>query len=153
VLIAGEGIGGFGAEVGLDAVDGEVHLCHLPGIGVGFLPVDGDIADAPAVGFHELLGLDEHAAGTAAGVKDAPLVGGEHLDQHADDRAGSVELATLLAFEGGKLGEEVFIDPTEDILFTGFLGDEVDAGDEIDETAQTGLIRGRDGRNCQEACP
>jgi hypothetical protein len=45
----------------------------------------------------ELLALDEHAARTAAGVEDAPLIRSEHLDENANDRARGVELAALLA--------------------------------------------------------
>ena len=46
---------------------------------------------------HELLGLHEHAAGAAAGVVDAALVGFEHLHQHLHHRVRGVELAAALA--------------------------------------------------------
>lgn len=36
--------GGLRAEVGLDRVDGQVHMGQPPGGGVGFLAVDGDVA-------------------------------------------------------------------------------------------------------------
>ena len=60
--------------------------------------------------------LHEHAAGAAAGVVDAALVRREHLDQHADDAAGRVELAALLALGAGELAEEVLVDAAEDVL-------------------------------------
>ncbi len=84
-----------------------------PGRGVGLLAEDGDVGRVAAVGLDELFGLDEHAAGAAAGVVDAAGVGFEHLDQHADDGARRVELAAELAFGGGELAEEVFVDPAE----------------------------------------
>ena len=50
-----EGVGVLGAEVGLDAADGEVHHGQPPGGGVGLLAVDADVAELAAVGFDELL--------------------------------------------------------------------------------------------------
>ena len=41
------------ADVAVDAAHGKVHFCKPPGGVVGFLPVDGDGADAPAVFAHE----------------------------------------------------------------------------------------------------
>jgi hypothetical protein len=67
------------ANVGVDAAHGEVHLGQAPGGVVALLTVDGDVADAPAVFQHELFRLHKHAAGAAAGVVDATLVGFEHL--------------------------------------------------------------------------
>ena len=75
-----------------------------------------DVAELAAVGLDELLGLHEHAAGAAAGVVDAALVGREHLDQHADDARGRVELAAVLALGAGELGEEVLVDAAEHVL-------------------------------------
>ena len=67
--------------VGVDSAHGEIHLGEPPGCVVAFLSVDGDVADTPAMLFDELLRLDEHAAGTAAGVVDAALVWFQHLYQ------------------------------------------------------------------------
>ena len=96
--VAQEGVGGLLAEVGLDAADGEVHVCQPPGGGVGLLAEDGDVGLLAAVRLDELLGLHEHAARAAAGVIDAPVVGFEHLDEQADDAARGEELAAELAF-------------------------------------------------------
>ena len=60
--------------------------------------------------------LHEHAAGAAAGVVNAALVGGEHLDQQPDDADGGVELAAVLAFGAGELGEEILVDAAEQVL-------------------------------------
>ena len=77
----------------------------------------------PPCAWKKFLGLDEHAAGAAAGVVNAAFVGGEHLDQDADNGAGGVELAAFFAFRTGKLTEEIFIDAPEDIAgAVGFVG-------------------------------
>ena len=111
------------ADVGVDTAHREVHLGKPPGRVVALLPVNGDVADAPAVFLDELLGLDEHAAGAAAGVIDAALVGLQHLDQQPDDGAGRVELAAALALGAGEAAEEVLIDPSENVAgAVGLLG-------------------------------
>ena len=94
----------------------------------------------PAVGLDELLALHEHAAGAAAGVVDAALVGREHLDQHADDAARRVELAALLALGAGELGEEVLVDAAEDVLGAVGRAAERDVADEVDELAEALLV-------------
>jgi hypothetical protein len=109
VLVAGEGVGGLFAQVEVDAADGEVHRRQPPGGGVGFLPVDGHVAQLAPVGLDEFFGLHEHAAGAAAGVVHLAVVGGEHGDQGLDDAGGGVELAALLALGAGELAEEVFV--------------------------------------------
>ena len=76
-------------EVGLDASDGQVHLRQPPGRVVQLLAVHGDVVPAPAMGLHEALGLDEHAARPAARVVDPALVGLDHLDQELDHRCGA----------------------------------------------------------------
>ena len=88
--VAAEGVGVLGAEVGLDAADGEVHDGEAAGGGVALLAVDADVAELAAVGFDELLRLHEHAAGAAAGVVDAALVGREHLDEAGARRTDGV---------------------------------------------------------------
>ena len=79
-----KGVRRFGSQVGLDAANGEIHEGQLPGVGVGFFPIDADIAHLAAMGFDELFRLYEHAAGPTTGVIDATLVGGQHGDQGSD---------------------------------------------------------------------
>ncbi len=112
VVVKGVAVG----DLRVDAADGEVHLGQAPGGVVGFLAVDGDVSQLAAVGLDELLAADEHAARAAAGVVDAALVGGEHLDQHAHHARGRVELPAALAFGAGEAGEEVFVDAAEGVL-------------------------------------
>ena len=114
--IAPEGVGLLCAEVGLDAADGEVHHGEAARGGVALLAVDGDVAEPAAVGFDEFFRLHEHAAGTAARIVDAALVGREHLDQEADDALRRVELAAPLAFGTGEFAQEVFVHAAQDVL-------------------------------------
>src|ERR1035437_8452391 len=81
-------------DVGADAADGEVHVGQTPGGVVGLLAVDADVADSAAMLLDELLAADEHPTRTAAWVVNAALVRRQHLDEHADDARGRVELAT-----------------------------------------------------------
>ena len=68
VAVVKEGVGTEFAQVGLNAPDGQVHLGHLPGGGVGVLAKDGNPVDVAPVIFNEFGGLDKHAAAAAAGV-------------------------------------------------------------------------------------
>lgn len=137
-----EGIGVNFAEIVLNAADGEVHLGKTPGGGVGLLPEDGEVLVTAAVCGDELFGLDEHAAGAAAGVVDAAFVGGEHFDENADDGAGRVELAALLALRAGELTEEILVDAAEDIAGAVLAVTETNAAEEVDELTEAGLIEG-----------
>ena len=63
MLVAGEGVAPAGAEaLVVDAVDGEVHLRHPPGLLDRLLAEDGDVLGIAVVLVDEPLGLDEHAA-------------------------------------------------------------------------------------------
>ena len=136
VQVAQEGVRGLGAEVGLDAADGEVHVRQAPGGGVGLLAEDGDVGRLPAVGLHEALGLDEHAGGAAAGVVDAALVGLQHLDQQPHDAARGEELAAELALGLGELAEEVFVDPAQGVAGLAAVALEADVGDHVDQALE-----------------
>ena len=63
-------------------------LAEPPGGLIGFLPVNGNVADASAVGFYEFFALHKHAARSAARVEHAALVGRDHFHQQLDDIAG-----------------------------------------------------------------
>ena len=115
VLDVAEGVGMLLPDIRLDPADGEVHDGEAAGGGIAFLPVDGDVPELAAVAFHELFRLDEHAAGAAGGIVDAPLVGGEHLDKAAHHAGGGVELPAVLPLRTGEAGEEILIHPPEQI--------------------------------------
>ena len=98
-----------------------------------------------AVRLDELLALDEHAAGAAAGIIDAALVGSEHLDQHADDVRRRIELSALLALGAGELGEEVFVDAPQHVLGAVGGAAQRDVAHKVDELAETLLVEPRTG--------
>ena len=139
VLVVGEAVGGLFAEVEVDAADGHVHGGEAPSGGVGFLAVDGEVAELAAVFLDEALALDEEAAGAHGGVVDAPLIGFEYLDDEGYDGLGGEVLAALLALGKGELTEEVFVNVAEDVLGVEVGVLEGDGGEEIDEAAEVVL--------------
>src|ERR1051325_3883702 len=138
--VAPEGAGVLGAEIGLDAAQGEVHHGEAAGGGVALLPVDADVAEPAAVGFDEFFRLHEHAAGTAAGIVNAAFVGSEHLDEEPHDALRSVELAAFLSLGAGKLTKEIFVDATQNIFRAARLVAHSDCSNKVDEFAETILV-------------
>ena len=137
------------ADLALDAADGEVHVREAPRGVVGLLAVDADVgaavvgargAVARGVLAEELHGLDEHARRATARVVDAAVVGLDHLDEGADDAAGRVELAALLALGAGELAEEVLVDAAEDVGGAGGGVADRDVADQVDELAERLLV-------------
>ena len=139
VAVLKERVGVVGAEVRLDAADGEVHLRHFPGGGVGVLAVDGDVVDAPGMALDELGGLHEHAAGAAAGVVDAPLVGLQDLHERLHHAGGREEFAAFLALLLGEHGEAVFVGAAEDVAGVAVLL-HADVREEVDHVAEAALV-------------
>ena len=138
VIVGVEGVAV--ADLRVNATDGKVHLGQPPCGVVGLLPVDGNVADAPAMCLNELLALHEHSAGAAAGVIDAALVRSKHLHQYADNVGGRVKLSAFLAFGAGELREEVFIDAAEHILGAVRRTAKGDIAHQIDELAESLLV-------------
>ena len=139
-------------DAAFDAADGQVHLGQAPGGVVEFLAVNAElspgaaaVAVAGGVGFDELHRLDEHARGAAAGVIDAALEGFEHLYEQADDAAGGIEFAALLALRAGELAEEILIDAPEHVLGAGVGIAHADVGDEVNELPKALLVQGGPG--------
>ena len=152
VQVAVEAVGMFLAEVVLDLPYRQVHLGQPPGGVVGLLTEDADVglglatvAVAAGVGLHELDRLDKHAARAATGVIDPAFVRREHLDQHAHDAPGRIELAALLALGAGELGEEVLVHAAENILGAVLLVPQADVSDHVDELAEPLLVEARVG--------
>jgi hypothetical protein len=146
--IAAEGVGVFGAEVGFDAAQGEIHHGETAGGGIAFLSVNGNVAELAAVGFDEFLRLHEHAAGTAGGVVNASFVGREHFDEQPHDATGRVELPAVLAFGAGETGEEIFVNASEQIdgamrLLAFARGGERDRADEVNQFAEAMFVEAR----------
>ena len=116
--IAGKGVLPARAEIGIQAMDGQVHLGHAPSAFVQFLSIDGDRCAIFVVSIQELLSLHEHAAGTAGRVVDAPAGRLQDLHQDADHAGRSVELSAALALGTCELLQEVFINFTEQVART-----------------------------------
>jgi hypothetical protein len=136
VFVVAEGVGRFAAEVEVDATDGHVHGGQAPGGGVGFLAIDGDVAQFAFVFFDEFFTGDEESAGAHGGVVDAAFVGLQHFDDEGDDGLGGVILAALFAFTQGELAEEVFVDMAEYVFGVQSFMLERDLGDKVDKLAE-----------------
>ena len=56
------------SEICINTTDSHIHLSHFPCIGIGFLPVNRDIAPVSAVSLNKFRPLYEHTARTAARI-------------------------------------------------------------------------------------
>ena len=99
-----------------DPADRQVHVAQPPRRVVRLLPVDRDRIRVSVVLLDELLALDEHAARSAAGVKDAPAVRSEHLHEETHYVRRRVELSALLPLRARELREKVLIHAPEYVL-------------------------------------
>ena len=127
-------------DFAFEAVDGEIQAAEAAGF-IGFLDaVDGEFGGGILLMLgDEARGGDEHAARTARGVEDAPVVGLDDFGEEADDAAGGVKFAAALALAHGELAEEVFVDAPEGVVVqrSGNLGDALEqfleegAGEEV----------------------
>ena len=68
-----------------------------------------------SAGLQGLLGLDDHPARPAAGVKNAARVRRRHLDQHMNHAARSVELSAPLPPGARDLRKKPVADTAEDV--------------------------------------
>ena len=145
VAVIQEGVAQF--QFGVNAANGQVHARQAQGGGVGFLPENRKVFDVALMVEHELFALHEHPAAAAAAVIHAPVVGFEHFHQQFDNAGGRLELAALLAFGIGKLAEEVFIHPAEQVLGFVRILLEANRADQVDQLAQALFVQFRVGVN------
>jgi len=92
---------------------------------------------------HELERLHEHTARTAAGIVDLALVRLDHLRDEVNHALGCIELAPKLALCGGKLAQEIFIDPANHVLF--LILHRVDIVDRINQGRELTAIQAQAG--------
>ena len=111
VLVVDEGVAPPRAQAGaVDAVDGEVHLGHPPGLLDALLAVDQDVLGVTIMLGDEPFRLHEHPARTAARVIHASAGRFEDLDNHPDDAGRGEEFAAAPSLRAGEIAEEVFVD-------------------------------------------
>lgn len=83
--------------------------------------------------------LQQHAAGAAGGVIDGlTLTRIENVNHESHDRAGGIELASLLVCQVGELFDQIFIRLSEDVRLRRMVA-QVDAREMLDEVAQQGI--------------
>ncbi len=141
MLVPGKGVTPAGRQVGVEAVDGKVHLRHPPGALIELLPVHRNVRALPVVMLQELLRLHKHAAGTAARVIHPATIGFQHLHQNAHHAGGGVELTTALALGLGKLLQEILVHLAQQVAgFAGALPGKPRRIKQIQQFAQPALI-------------
>ena len=94
VLVITETVTPTVAKVCLQTADGKVHVCHLPGVGVELLTIDGDIAQVTLMLLNELGTLHKHTARTTGRVIDAAFKGLKHFYDGTDNAGRGIEFST-----------------------------------------------------------
>jgi len=145
VAVVEERIGIELAEVSLNTANGKVHLRHFPCSRVGVLTKDGNLVDIATVVFDEFCRLDEHAAGAAARVINAPIKRLQNFNKGSHNTGGSIELTGKFAFLFGKLGEAIFVCTTENVLAVSML-DHLNVREKVNHFAKTPLVQLRTGK-------
>ena len=140
VAVVEEGVGAELAQVGLNATDGQIHLGHLPGGGVGVLSKDGNLVDVAAVVLNEFGRLDKHAAAAAAGVVYPAIVRLQNLHQRFDHTGGGIEFPGQLALLLGKFGQTVLISAAQDVLAVAVLY-HLNVGEQVYHIPQTAFVQ------------
>ncbi len=127
-------------DIRFHAANSKVHLGEFPRGVVALLTKYRDVGTSPAVLTDKLLQWHEHPARAAARIEHAAFEWLDHLDEQADNRGGSVELAPSTAFGGCELSEEIFVSPAEYVRGTGLTISDGYVADEVDDLAEAGLI-------------
>ena len=139
MLVVEECIGSKLTQVCLNATDGQIHLCHLPGRWVAILSEYGDVVEAALMFVDESGRLHKHAARTAARVVHATAKRLQHLDQRTHNAGRRVEFASQLAFGFGKLGEAIFVGATQNVFRVAMLF-HLDVGEKVHHIAQAAFV-------------
>ncbi len=110
-----QGVAVLDGEAG-DVVEDHVHHADRPYGAVGVLAEKGKVVRVLALLLNVLVALNEKASGAHGGVVDlVPGPGFDDLHEQADDFAGGVELATLLARAVGEEFYQVFVGRAEEV--------------------------------------
>ncbi len=113
VLVVGVAL----ADVAGEAVDRQVHVAEAHGLGDALLAVDRDFVVwvLLVVPCTKRGALDEHAAGAAGRIEDAPVERLDHLHDQLDERGRREELAALLPLGHGELAQKILVDLAEGV--------------------------------------
>ena len=121
-------------------VEQHVHLADCPGPEVLLLSVKGEIARIASLSLDVVGALDQHAAGAGGRVADAhPLGGSEQFNDQFDHHPWRVELAALLASVVGKLLDQVFVGPAEEVGLGHAVVAKRDLGEVLDQAREHGV--------------
>lgn len=143
VLILEEGVGRDVSQIDRKTANRLGHLGQLVGDGRVFLPVDRDIHGIPMVVLHKLQRLHKHPPRPKAGVVDDAFVRFDYFRNQIDHTLGGIEFTPQLTLGGGKFAQEIFIDPSENVLF--LIPDCIDIVDRIDQGREFARIQAQAG--------
>ena len=150
LLVVEERVCRFLAELGLDTMDGQVHVGEAPSRGVALLPKDGNVGASASVGLDKLFRLNEHTSAATRRIVDAAFVGFQHLNEHSHDAARRIELAAQFPLGSSELAQEVLVDPSESVAGHAAAAFEANVGNQVDETfhfhrldAAAGVVAGK----------
>src|SRR5258708_37206980 len=95
---------------------GQIHFCNSNGIAVLFLSIENNsFRSVLPFLLDEVAGLDEHATGAAGGIEDRSMIRLNDVDDNLDERGRSKKFAVVMRLLNRELGEEVFVNPAENI--------------------------------------
>ena len=104
------------------------------------MAVQRQIARIAALSLDVVGALDQHAAGAGGRVADAhPLARGEQFNDQFDHHPWRVELAALLACVVGKLLDQVFVGPAEEVGLGHAVVAERDLREVLNEAREHGV--------------
>ena len=129
------------AEVCINATNRHIHLCHLPGICIGFLTINGNALTIAAVCLDELHALHKHTArATARVVHPAVIERLQDCNDCLNDAGRCIELAALHTFVGSKLCDAILVGSAQKV-FAFLCIRHIHIGEQIDDIAQNSLVQ------------
>ena len=85
------------------------------GLGI-FLSIHRHLAAIAMMALHKLHRLHKHTARTATRVVDFTFIGFNHFGNQIDYRFGRIKFPLTFSFFNGKLGKEILIDTSNNII-------------------------------------
>ena len=117
MLIVGESVCCCFTKICRYATNGQIHLAQFVCCIRVFLSVDGNLLLITVVGFYELHRLNKHTAGATAGVIENAIVRFNHFGDQINDTLRCVKFTLTLAFGKRKFTQEIFVNPSNNIIF------------------------------------
>ena len=103
-------------DIAFQAVDSKVHFCQADGGRILLLPVKGNAFLGDFMhSFNKVSTLNEHAARSAGGIQNLPVIRFNDIDNHLHKRHWSKKFTVIVCLLIRKLGEEIFVNTAKNI--------------------------------------